>query len=382
MSDEKTPVESRDDAASELRETSSAKSALPPGVILAFVIIALLGVLIVMNLKGWSPTSSADSEEVRKLKADISAAEANLNASRVALGLRPREGSGEPIGDVAARMKKDADTMVALAGSYETMLGEKDLELKSIGDKLLTSEQLRKSLSDELQAVRLQLNSAVSAGRDADTLRSLNDALNKEVARLRNELTSRGDTVPKTEVDELQRRLDEALRAKSFLESRVKELDAQLAKAKLFANSESELLPAAVELFRNLRKLEGKADSEISTAYSSLAVSLGANVMHTLSFETGKSDLSPADMQVIEKLVPEVPDGDLLLVIGYASETGNVESNQTLSSARATTAAEFYSSLKRPGQLVQAVYLGQTDRFSSRIPERNQIVEIWRIRKK
>jgi hypothetical protein len=38
--------------------------------------------------------------------------------------------------------------------------------------------------------------------------------------------------------------------------------------------------------------------------------------------------------------------------------------------------------VKRPAQKVQAVYLGQTDRFSSRIPERNQIVEIWCIRKK
>lgn len=382
MSDEKEPVESHEDAASELREAPTSKSALPPGVVLAFVIIALLGVLIVMNLKGWTSFSSTDSEEVRKLKADISAAEANLNASRVALGLRPREGSGEPIGDVAARMKKDADTMVALAGSYETMLGEKDLELKSLGDKLLTSEQLRKSLSDELQAVRLQLNSAVGAGRDAETLRSLNEALNKEVARLRTELTTKGDTVPKGELDELQRRLDEALRAKNFLENRVKELDGQLAKAKLFASSESELLPAAVELFRNLRKLEGKADSEIATAYSSLAVSLGANVLRTLNFETGKSELSPADVEGINQLVSEIPDGDLLLVIGYASETGNVDSNRTLSSDRATAAAEYYSSIKRPGQLVQAVYLGQTDRFSSRIPERNQIVEVWRIRKK
>jgi outer membrane protein OmpA-like peptidoglycan-associated protein len=77
-----------------------------------------------------------------------------------------------------------------------------------------------------------------------------------------------------------------------------------------------------------------------------------------------------------------VPEGDLVLAIGYASETGNVDSNRELSSARATAAAELFSGIKRPGQLVQAVYLGQTDRFSSRIPERNQIVELWRIRKK
>jgi outer membrane protein OmpA-like peptidoglycan-associated protein len=105
-------------------------------------------------------------------------------------------------------------------------------------------------------------------------------------------------------------------------------------------------------------------------------------VLQTLSFATGSSELAAEDQEKIRNLVSEIPDGDLVLCIGYASETGNVDSNQTLSSDRATAAAEFYSSLKRPTQLVQAVYLGQTDRFSSRIPERNQIVEIWRIRKK
>jgi flagellar motor protein MotB len=59
-----------------------------------------------------------------------------------------------------------------------------------------------------------------------------------------------------------------------------------------------------------------------------------------------------------------------------------VDSNRVLSSDRATAVAQSFSANKRPGQLVQAVYLGQTDRFSSRIPERNQLVEIWRIRKK
>ena len=92
--------------------------------------------------------------------------------------------------------------------------------------------------------------------------------------------------------------------------------------------------------------------------------------------------MSAADDQLIRNLVADIPDGDLVLAIGYASETGNVDSNRTLSSDRATAAAQLFSSVKRPTQLVQAVYLGQTDRFSSRIPERNQIVEIWRIRKK
>jgi flagellar motor protein MotB len=59
-----------------------------------------------------------------------------------------------------------------------------------------------------------------------------------------------------------------------------------------------------------------------------------------------------------------------------------VDGNRTLSSDRATGVAELLTTVKTPGQKVQAVYLGQTDRFGSRIPERNQCCEVWHIRAK
>ncbi len=46
---------------------------------------------------------------------------------------------------------------------------------------------------------------------------------------------------------------------------------------------------------------------------------------------------------------------------------------------RATAVARVLDTLKRPGQKVQAVYLGQTKRFSREVPEQNQRVEIWQI---
>jgi outer membrane protein OmpA-like peptidoglycan-associated protein len=390
MPDEKPPIEN--DAAAEpasqpTQETP--KSTMAPAVPLAFIIIALLGVLIVMNIRSRLGGSTVDSEELRVLKAQVAAAEADLNAGRVAMGLRPREGMAEPVEDVAARLKKDADTMVALAGSFQSMLAEKDAEISAKNGEILRSEQLRQSLSAELERLRQQLGTALVSSsemdllrRESENLKAQRDALSAELAKLRDELAAKGEGVAADEYADLQRRFDETLKAKEFFEARVTELESELSKARLFASSENELLPAAVELFRNLRKLEGLSDSEISAAYSSLGVSLGANVLHKLNFATGSSTLAPADEEVIRNLVAEVPDGDLVLAIGYASETGNVDNNRTLSSDRATAAAQLFSSVKRPTQLVQAVFLGQTDRFSSRIPERNQIVEIWRIRKK
>ncbi len=393
MSDDKTRAEEHDDAES-LREDAeniddAKKSNLPPAVALAFVIIALLGVLIVMVLKNGSLVSSATGDDLGSLQAEVDARRSELNRQRVAMGLSPLDSNAEPIGDIANRLKKDADSLVALASRYQEMIAEKDKELSAKISELLTSEKLRQSLYAENSRLQNELNRALIGGSDADRLRldlvdlkAQRDALSGELAALREKMKTMSGGVSSEDYAELQRRYEEARRAKDFFEARVKELQGDLSKAKLFASSENELLPAAVELFRNLRLLEGKPDSQISQEYSSLGVKLGANVLKTLNFATGSSTLSPADQEAIGGLVGEIPDGDLILAIGYASETGSEDSNRTLSSDRATAAAQLITSVKRPGQFTQAVYLGQTDRFSSRIPERNQLVEIWHIRKK
>ena len=389
MPDEKSPnlepAAAETEAPTSAQSGTASKSNLPPAVALAFVIIALLGVLIVMVLKNGSWRSSSSDADVSALQAEANALRSEYNRERVAMGLRPIEGDSEAIEEVAGRVKKDADTLVALASSYQRMLAEKDSELTARNAEILRLERLRQSLSAEITRVQGELQRALVNGSDIDLIRrdladmkAQRDALASEL----NQARQKSAGVSAEDYADLKRQLEETLRAKEFFEARVQELEGDLSKAKLFASSENELLPAAVELFRSLRQLENQPDSEISSAYSSLAVKLGANVLKTLNFATGSSALVAADDEAVRNLVAEIPDGDLILAIGYASETGNVDNNRTLSSDRATAAAQLISSVKRPGQLTQAVYLGQTDRFSSRIPERNQLVEIWHIRKK
>ncbi len=368
------------------------KLVVTPVMVLALVIIGLLGALIVVGLRGRTGgSSSGNSPELTQLQAEANALRGQLNRERMSLGLRPLEGGGESMEEVAGRLKKDADTMMALAASLQSMLGGKDAELSARSAELIRSEQSRMSLAAESKRLQEELQRALVAGSEADLLRrdltamkAQRDALAADLAAVRKELAAKGEGASKEDLTDMQRRLDEAQRAKDFFESRMKDLESQLAgaKSKLFANSENELLPAAVELFRSLRKLENLPDSDIATAYSQLGTDMGASVLKTFTFPTGSAGLSPADEQAIRGLVEVIPDGDLMLAIGYASETGNVDKNRTLSSDRATAAAQAFSAAKHPGQFVQAVYLGQTDRFSSRIPERNQLVEIWQIRKK
>ncbi len=106
------------------------------------------------------------------------------------MGLRPLEGGSEPIEDIAKRLKKDADTMVALAGSFQSMLGEKDTELSAKSAELLRSEQLRQSLAAESARLQGELQRALVDGSGADLLRrdlaamkTQRDALAAELAR-------------------------------------------------------------------------------------------------------------------------------------------------------------------------------------------------------
>lgn len=364
-----------------------------PVILLLFMILVMVVVLAVVTLRGnrSNQTDIASEDPVMAaLKADLEARRAELNRQRVAMGLPPIEGASEPIEDIASRLKNDTDTLVGLAGRFQQMLGDKDSEISQRNAEVLRLEKLRQDVSMDNQRLQAEVSRAQLAAAEADRLNRLvadmqaqKDSLSFELADTRAKLADADGSVNADDFADLQRRYDEALRAKAFFENRATELEEQLNRKELFAKSENELLPAAVELFRRLRKLEGMKDSDLTTEYSKLGVDLGANVLHTLDFKTGSSELNAKDMaQLAHISEDDVPDGDLVLIIGYASKTGDALANEKLSSDRATAAAEQFSAVKRPGQKVQAVYLGQTERFIGRFPERNQICEVWRISKK
>ncbi len=372
-------------------ETGLPKQVSTSVAVLAFIVIALLSAVVALTIRKGKFQTSAPSVSQTEAQLRANDLRNQVNALRAAQNLPPIEENfhTESLEEIARRMKKDADLLVTTSTAYQKLLDEKIGALANRNEEYLESERIRDGLATEVSRLKKELQQAMVGGSEVTMLKRDFEAVKKELMSTRAELDAASEKIKELSENpdaddyaELKRRYDETVRAKEFFEARCKELEGDLTKAKLFASSENELLPAAVELFRSLRKLEGKRDSEISSAYSSLGAELGANVLKTLSFATGASKLNSADEEAIRKLVSDIPDGDLILAIGYASETGNVDGNRTLSSDRATAAAEFISSVKRPGQFTQAVYLGQTDRFSSHIPERNQIVEIWQIRKK
>ncbi|GAA5481678.1 OmpA family protein [Haloferula sargassicola] len=381
---ESAPAGTDDDAAGEetVTEPATKSSVVSPAVaVIGFIIITLLGVLIFQNFVPRQPsgTEPYESTGMASLKADLETRRAELNRTRVSLGLEPIASgqSVETAEQVSARIKEDASTLSALAQSFESLIQEKDSEIDRLREESVSALKDQKRLRDLLGSAKSDLDKAMMDASYATTLKSDLESARARITALEKDLAEARE-VPQS----LRERLAASESENTELHRRISELVKKLNEATIFAGTASEIRPEAVALYQALQDLEGKADSEISTAYSRFGAKLGANVMRTCTFATGSADVAPPLDQELAEIARQAPKNAMLFVVGYASETGNVDANRALSSNRATNVARMLNGAKDRSQKVQAAYLGQTDRFSSRIPERNQIVEIWEISKR
>jgi outer membrane protein OmpA-like peptidoglycan-associated protein len=373
---DKQPTETPDS-----HEPAKSTVNLPTSVLaLGFIAIALVGVLIATAIKSRpaeSAAAGATSEDptIREAKAKLQLLQSSLNQDRAKLGLSPLYGDTTQSAEIVAdRITEDAATLVAMAKGVKDLIATKDAELAQRTQEWTDAVKLQGVLRDQLAKAEERLSRALLEGSDASTLRSQLEAANQRIIALGDEVRRLSDGP-----GDMQARLLELSAERDALAARVAELESELNRASLFAGTEAELYKEAIELVRSLRALENKPDSEINIAYSQFAAKLGSSLIGKVDFPTGQSEIAPELAARIESFPVEAPDNALLLVVGYASETGNVDNNRTLSSDRATAVAQMLDGLKKPGQRVQAVYLGQTDRFGSKFPERNQISEVWQI---
>lgn len=362
-------------------ETPAAKPPVSPVVLtIAFIIIVLLGIVIFQNLFNRpGGGSDAESPAMASLRADIETRRSQLNRERIALGLDPLPGSAgvETTQEVADRLIEDAGTLASLASSFQDLLNRKEMELDGLRAESIDALKEQKRLRELLNQTNAELRAAMVDASMASTIKGELDRANATIAALNEEIAKL-----QVEPGELRAQLAEVTRRRNELEVRVAQLEEQLRQTNLFAASENELLKEAVALFQALRKLEGVSEQELAAAYSRFGAELRSEVLDTCEFATGSSDVRP-DLESRLRLLPgETPEDAMLFVVGYASETGNVNGNRKLSSDRATAVARILDTIKRPTQRVQAVYLGQTSRFSATTPEQNQRVEIWQIRPK
>lgn len=356
--------------------TLNDKSSISTTLLLSVVIALLVGFLVAMSL---SNKKKEDQTDLYSAQAELASRTATVNAERARQGLPPIEGVGTDSPEqIASRLTKDAATLANYSDRFRTLLSEKDTIIADKNNSLLVSEQARQALSSQIAKNQTQLDKALADAAGIETLRlQLNEARNglqplkDQLASYANRPTIEDLAAAKARIAQLEAEI-EALKAA-----------AQPAPApKLFAESEADLQPQAQALFRALSDLDDKADLEISAAYNRFATQFRATFLKEVRFSTGSSQLNPADLIALGEAVEQLPEGAMILVVGYASVTGNADTNRLLSSDRATEVASNLDRAKPGQQFVQAVFLGQTKRFSSRIPERNQVCEVWQINPK
>jgi len=247
MSDEKHEAEAIDEPDLDSTSASDSDAAGDPGVkkgptpvaMMAMVAVALLAVLLVVLFRsaGGSDAGSSDGAdpELLKLRAEIEASRAEVNRQLVELGRPPRDGGMESVDEIAGRLKKDSDALIAITKRFQEMLVEQDSAEGTTRSELLRIEQSRQSLIEEVSRLRHELELAKRSGSDQDlmlrqieTLRSERDALTSSLAEARSKLQGIGNVPDAAEVEALQRRLSETSAAKEFFEDRVTELERKI----------------------------------------------------------------------------------------------------------------------------------------------------------
>jgi chromosome segregation ATPase len=237
MPHEKRP----DDAETEIAPATTeerigdAKGDFPIGGVLAFLAVAVLGALIVLGVKRGARGDGdpAAVPDIAALRAEVEASRNELNAERAALGKGPLGSGAESAGDIAARLRRDADSLAGVAVELRDAIAAKNADLLQANAKLLESEKLRQTLAVEigrlngdLQRARADGGAAAALREDLAAARARADSLAGELADARAQATAQAKQAatgvsPEAYAD-LKRQLEETKRAKEFFEKRVK----------------------------------------------------------------------------------------------------------------------------------------------------------------
>jgi len=372
--------------------------------VLCFMLIIGLG-FAVLYKGGEKPAGVLTAEEIEKQKLrEMIAAEQALSNTDGRASAAAFETRVANILENTHALQTDFETMKA--GYNQAMEDLQTAKNKEQGyqNTIATLSSANSNLKQEVARLSALAASAQALQQQVDNLsnelnnlrgRPTNESLAALQQRLQNEQITNGDLsrrlaelesklrtmVDSSELNLQSQRLAELTRENEELRRQLQALQTDVDFAKLFVSS-SDTLPAyAQALYNELKSLEGSSESGLSQAYARINKDLNAYNLQQVRFATGSSSLNFQDQTMVKGKVDTTSPGDYFLVVGYASKTGDAASNQKLSARRATAVASIVNQLKKSGQEVRAVYLGQTDRFSRSVNAENQLCEVWRIRK-
>ena len=286
---------------------------------------------------------------------------------------------------LSIKIKQDVDALTGLLASQQANLTRLQNSEATVQNLSRQNTDLQNRLAQaNVAAQRVPGLEAQIAPLRAD-LTSTNGQLattRNEVARLEAELQkARSDALNMVDPNQLavlQSRILPLEQLNLELRRELQKLRAEADRDKLFVSSD-QLSPRAAKLFAELVRLEGNTGAGLRQSYERIGQDLNARPVETVNFKVNSSAIAIEHEDHIKKITTQALGNSFFLVVGYASKTGDLQSNKELSAKRATRVASVVKYLKSAGQDVQAVFLGETSRFGP-TDGPNQCCEIWEIR--
>ena len=355
------------------------------GIVMGAVVLLLLLLVITQQFGGQDESKDPKVTEMQKESAELKAkialmASTSGNNQTTTLLV---EGIKRDVGTLGAIVEQNQQNVLALKDSQATIQSlSRQLADLQRRDELNGDAAARVTgLEAQIKALTAQLDGAV----DQTTMTALRDQLtaSKDLSQqLQEELTAlktkSGRMIDGNQLAAVRTELDECLAENTLLKLELQRLRTKLDGARLFVTREN-LSPKAQKFFRELERLEGIDQNGLEQAYERIKKEFNAHVVETAAFAIGSADLKQEHEAQIKGVTVESNPKSFFLVVGYASITGDIKSNRDLSERRSKRVASTVNYLKQNSQEVQAVYLGETDRFGEEA-QRNQICEVWEIR--
>ncbi len=308
----------------------------------------------------------ADSTKlVAELKGQITSLEQKLKG----LG-------GEKTKLTAAITAKDAE--IAKIKASGNMAAGADASLKKLQIEFAASK--KSIIAKDAEIAKLQASGKMAAGGDAKLkkLEAELAALKKSSAEKEKNCQTQQAKLSK-EIADLKKQLADALAKVTEMKTAIflkPASDLPGLDLPLLVNDPNKLNPEFKPPFIRLREMADNTTAR-EKVYAEVAKEGKFQVLLRVPFQNASAYVSGEFQGKIKELVKNAGKGSKFLVVGYASTDGSADSNQKLSSQRASNVAQQISD--GADSNTQAVYFGQTSRFSAELPP-NRVVEVWQIK--
>lgn len=347
----------------------------------AAILILLFLVFDSQNNRSGGPSESERVADLQKRLADLKQTE-SLVGNQQNFGSGTNSYGVDPL-KLAEEISIEANTLAGMIGNFAKSIQDKEALLQTARDR----ESLLNSRVQDLQRKNVELNELViesnTLRKELESLRVLYENAQRQIEELRKRPDLATLEEYRSQNEELRARLlalSDLEEENSKLRAEVRNLRALLDRSQLFVERADDLPPPAQRLLRELKRLENFEPAQLADQYARIELDLSAKPLRPINFSTGSAQITSEKISIIQNDLRETHPGAFLLVVGYASTTGDQDANRTLSSKRATAVASQVNLDKKGTQDVRAVFLSETNRFSKEQAPLNQICEIWEIR--